>query len=576
LTSPSTPLIDLEQSPLCARLGEPDGDSKHALDIGRARLLVAGLVFTLAFLAVGLRLVDLALTDGGGARLSAASSGHAGGHRADIVDRNGALLATSVETASLFANPGRVLDPERAAQRLAAVLPELGEAEILAKLTGDAPFVWLLRDLSPRQQQQVNALGIPGIDFEREQKRLYPFGGLTAHVVGYTNVDERGLAGVEASMDAVLRADPRPLELSLDVRFQHILTEELRTAIDIFEGTGAAGLVLDVNTGEVLALASLPAFDPAAPAQASTDERFNKVTLGIYEMGSVFKLLTAAMALDIGSASIFDGYDASRPIRVGGYSITDFKPKNRWLSLPEILIYSSNIGAARMAMGVGGERQRGFLDRLGLLSPAEIELAEIGAPLFPTQWRPINTMTIAYGHGIAVSPLHMANAVAALVNGGLRRQPTLLRQDPEHPPAGRRVVSEDTSRRMRQLMRLVVKYGTGRLADVEGYLVGGKTGTANKLTGHGYDLNARIASFIGAFPINDPRYAVLAMVDEPKGRKETYGYATGGWVAAPVVGRVVDRIAALIGLEPAAPAATREDETLLVTVSAKGRRLAFE
>jgi cell division protein FtsI (penicillin-binding protein 3) len=576
LTKPTSPLLDLEQDPLCARIAEPGGIAKQALDLGRARLLAAGLVLTLAFIGVGLRLVDLALLDGGGGHTAVAATGRSLPHRADIVDRNGVLLATSVESASLYANPDRVLDPARAAHRLAGLLPDLDEAQIYAKLTSEEPFVWLQRDLSPRQEHQIIALGIPGIDFEREEKRVYPLGALTAHVVGYTNVDERGLAGVEASMDAVLKANPEPLELSLDVRFQYILTEELKAAMQAFDGIGAAGLVLDANTGEVVALVSLPSFHPTRPAQSSKDERFNRVTLGIYEMGSVFKLLTAAMALDTGTATMFDSYDASHPIHVASYTISDFHPKNRWLSVPEILIYSSNIGAARMALDVGGDAQRNFLDRLGLLGPTEIELPEVGAPLFPSKWRPINTMTIAYGHGIAVSPLHMANAVAALVNGGLRHQPTLLRQDPDFPPAGRRVVSEDTSRRMRQLMRLVVKYGTGKLANVDGYLVGGKTGTANKLHGRGYDLHARLASFVGAFPINDPRYVVLAMVDEPKGRKETHGYATGGWVAAPVVGRTIDRIAALIGLEPAAPAVAREDDSLLVNVSAKGRRLAFE
>ncbi|MEE8189239.1 MAG: penicillin-binding protein 2 [Kiloniellales bacterium] len=554
-----------------------EGSRTEALETGRTRLLVAGVVFALAFLVVGLRLVDIALfTEGFEPRIAATPSApQLETGRADILDRNGVVLATSLATASLYANPRQLRDPADAAARLAAVLPGLSEAGILAKLSTDRSFIWLKRHLTPRQQYAINRMGIPGLDFQRERRRFYPHGALVAHSVGFTDVDDRGLAGMEQSFDEVLRGSADPVVLSLDLRVQHVLTRELGAAMAEFGAIGAAGVVMDAESGEVLALASLPDFDPNRPATASAESRFNRASLGLYEMGSVFKIFTTAMALDEGVVTLDDGYDTSKPIRAARFTITDYKPKNRWMSVPEIFIYSSNIGTARMAMDAGTETQRAFLTRLGLTRPASIELAEVGQPLLPNPWRDINTLTISYGHGLAISPVQLTSAVAAVVNGGEFKPATLIKQRDGARAKGRRVLSEDTSLKMRRLMRLVVRRGTGRKANAEGYLVGGKTGTADKLVGGRYARDSRIASFVGAFPMNAPRYVVFAMLDEPKGTKDTHGYATGGWVAAPVVRRVIERIGPLLGVAPVSdPAHEDASDGLLVRAKARTERIA--
>jgi cell division protein FtsI (penicillin-binding protein 3) len=533
--------------------------------------------FTLAFSLIGWRLVDLGLMaelhEPSLARSLASDTLETG--RANIVDRSGVVLATTMPTASLYANPQHVRDPETAAEQLAGVLPQLSAAELRAKLASDRSFVWLQRNLTPRQEYAVNALGIPGLYFQREQQRFYPHGSLAPHVVGFAGVDNKGLAGIEQSFDEVLRGSAQPLTLSLDVRVQYLLASELAGAMQEFSAVGAAGVVMDARSGELLAMVSLPTFDPENPGAASADARFNRASLGIYEMGSVFKIFSTAMALDRGVVTLADGYDVRQPIHVARYTIRDFHPKNRWLSVPEIFMYSSNIGTVHMVMDAGTAVQQDFLGQLGLLQPAAVELSEVGQPLVPSPWREINTMTISYGHGLAVSPLQLTAAVATIVNGGTEVRPTLLRQDPESPPRGAQVISAATSAQMRQLMRLVVVKGTGGKADAEGYLVGGKTGTADKAAGRGYARNARIASFVGAFPMDDPRYVVFAMLDEPKPTKETFGYATGGWVAAPLVGRLVERIAPLLGIAP------REDGEAMIRemiadieMRAEGRQLA--
>ena len=554
-----------------------DGGGAQALETGRTRLLVAGMVFALAFTVIAWRLVDIAaFSPGGEPRIAATPPAPAfAAGRADIVDRNGVVLATSLPAASLYANPRQVRDPAGAAARLVGALPGLSQTEIRAKLSTDRSFIWLKRNLTPREQYRVNRLGIPGLYFEREERRFYPHGRLTAHGVGFTNVDNKGLAGVERSFDEVLRGRAEPLALSLDLRVQYVLAQELAAAMSEFAAIGAAGLVMDAATGEVLALVSLPDFDPNRPGAAAPEARFNRASLGLYEMGSVFKIFTLAMALDEGVVTLDDGYDASKPIRIARFTINDFHAKNRWLSVPEIFMYSSNIGAARMAMDTGTAVQQAFLGRLGLTRPADIELAEVGRPLVPSPWREINTVTIAYGHGLAVSAVQMASAVAAVVNGGEFRPATLIKRAEGGRPAGTRIMSRDTSLKMRRLLRLVVRRGTGRQADAEGYRVGGKTGTADKLIGGRYARDARIASFAAAFPMNDPRYVIFVMVDEPKGTARTRGYATGGWVAAPIVRRVVERIGPILGVEPVRNDADQDGgEDLLVRAKARAPKVA--
>ena len=551
------------------------GNTAAALEVGRTRLLLAGVIFALAFTVVGVRLVDLAVWSGGAAPrvAKAGATPQAQVPRADIVDRNGAVLATSLQTASLYADPRLIRDPAAAADALALVLPDRSRDELQAKLASERGFVWIKRNLSPREHYEVNRLGIPGLNFRRESQRIYPLGHLAAHVVGFTDVDGRGLAGIERTFERTLGEDAAPVRLSLDVRVQHVLTEELARAMHKFRAIGAAGVVLDARSGETLAMASLPDFEPNRPAVASEDARFNRASLGLYEMGSVFKIFTTAQALESGAVTLNDGYDTSKPIRAARYTITDFKPKNRWLSVPEIFMYSSNIGTALMAMDLGTPSQKAFLRELGLTRPAGIELSEVSPPLLPPRWNEISTLTISYGHGLSVSPLQTASAVAAIVNGGELVPTTLLKREPGAEVKGRRIIGETTSRTMSDLMRLVVRHGTGRKADVEGYLVGGKTGTSNKLVNGRYARDKRIASFVGAFPMNAPRYVVLVMVDEPKGIKESFNYATGGWVAAPAVGKVIERVAPILGVAPALEGfETASSERLLVKAKARAKQ----
>lgn len=534
---------------------------QRALDTARNRLLATGLMFIVAFLVVSGRLVDLTLFNQGSGRTLATSTDGAV-DRANILDRNGQILATSLPTPSVFADPKEILDVDAAVHDLMQVFPDINRQALRKELSGPARFVWIKRMISWDDKQKVNRLGIPGIGFVNERRRYYPSGRAAAHVLGLTNVDGQGIAGIEESFDASL-AKGEPVTLSIDIRLQQLLRDKLDRARRQFSAIGAAGAILDVDTGEVLAMVSLPDFDPNAPVTDPKDDaRFNRITKGLYEMGSTFKVFTLAMALDTGATTLRRGYDASRPLRIGRFTISDYHSQNRWLSTPEVLVHSSNIGAALMALDVGTTRQRQYLQRFGLLGRTHVELPEVGAPQLPNPWREINTMTIAFGHGLSVTPLNLVAGVGAVVNGGLLRQPTIIRQRPEDVPPGVRVISPRTSKQMCDLMRLVVEYGTGTKADVPGYIVGGKTGTAEKISRSGrYMRNARIASFVGAFPMSAPRYVILAMLDEPKGDRSTYNYATGGWVAAPVVADVVEQMAPILGMPPPdAEAAAKADE----------------
>ena len=545
-----------------------EGDARRAIETGRTRMLVAGALFTVAFLVIAVRLVAVAvMQDGAEPRVAGTASPLLPTERADILDRNGVVLATSLATASLYANPRQISEAAEAAQRLVKVLPELSEPEVAAKLGSDHAFVWLKRNLTPRQQYAVNRLGIPGLYFQAEERRVYPQGSLVSHVVGFTDIDNHGLGGIEQSFDEVLRDGHKPVQLSIDIRLQHMLREELTRAMTEYNGIGAAGLVMDCRTGELLAMISLPDFDPNDVGEAPADARFNRATLGVYEMGSTFKIFNTAMALDNGIVHMTDKFDASQPIHIGRYTISDFHGQHRWLTVPEIFMYSSNIGSARMAIESGAALQKSFFERLGMFRPASIELPELGQPHYPSVWRQVNTMTIAFGHGMSVSPLHLLTGVAAIIDGGIMRPATLIRRD-GGPVNGERLVSARTSKQLRDLMRLVVQAGTGTQANVPGYLVGGKTGTAEKQVGRGYAQNARIASFVAAFPMTDPRYVILAMVDEPKPNATSHGYATGGWVVAPAISRFIKRMAPLVGLPPIDEKSPEAQNELLVAVNA--------
>ncbi|OYQ32401.1 penicillin-binding protein [Niveispirillum lacus] len=533
-----------------------NGRAAGALAMGKSRLVVMMAAFTVGFGAVGAKLVDATVSFGGAkepsvARAAARTMPQV---RADIVDRNGVLLATSLHTASLFADPKLILDANEAVQHLTRVLPELDPVALMADLKSDKRFVWIKRNLSPRQQQEIFRLGIPGLNFQREERRVYPQGNLAAHVVGFSGVDNNGLMGIEQAFDTRLKENDEPLRLSIDVRLQHVLRKELVNAVEEFRAIGAAGMVMDVKTGEILGMVSVPDFDPHAPPppqeEQDTDPRFNRNTLGVYEMGSTFKIFNTAMALESGQVHMNDMFDATRPIRIGRFTISDFHPENKWMDVADVFKHSSNIGSVKMAMEVGPQAQKDFMAKLGFLRQANLEVPERGWPMVPNPWREVNMMTISFGHGMSVSPVHLMAAVGGTVNGGVMHPATLLVRDNVNEIPGTRIISEKTSDQVRKLMRLVVTEGTATKADAAGYLVGGKTGTADKVKGRSYAANARISSFAGAFPMNDPRYAIYVMVDEPKGTKKTFGFATGGWVAAPTVGNIVAQIGPLLGVKP--------------------------
>mgnify|MGYP000282310349 CR=1 FL=1 len=434
-----------------------------------------------------------------------------------------------------------------------SIFPRVTVAEFHNKLTRKhSTFIYLQRHLTPKQQEEVNNLGVPGLFFEPDMRRVYPYGGIFAHSIGYVGVDNQGLAGIEKSFDTKLQdpQDEKPLQLSLDLRIQSMLRDELSKTIGEFQAIGGVGVVLDITSGEVLAMTSMPEFDPNQPGRASDDARFNRATLGVYEMGSTFKTFTMAAALENNVVGMKGGYDASRPIHMGGYTISDAHPEGRWLSVPEIFAYSSNIGTAKMGLDLGGKRQREFLKSLGFFEPVKLEMPELGKPITPRNWSELTTMTVSYGHGISVSPMHLINAIAAITGDGLLQPMTLVKNGNANKPKGSRVAAKSTVEDVRDLLRLVVLHGTGKSANALGYEVGGKTGTAEKITSGVYKKDSKVTSFIGVFPMSNPKYAILVMVDEPRGNKSTYGFATGGWISAPVAGRVVQRMAPLLAMKP--------------------------
>jgi cell division protein FtsI (penicillin-binding protein 3) len=548
---------------------ELSGVQSRMIETSHNRVMLGAGLFTVAFAVIAIRLGMVTLfpdpEDIAAARKATTTPV---ADRADIIDRNGVVLATSLTTASLYANPRQIRDPDNTAELLNMVLPDLNVASTAARLDSDRGFIWLKRNLTPKQQDAVNRLGIPGLYFQMETKRIYPQGALTAHVVGFTDVDSHGLAGVERSFDDLLSGGQRPLQLSIDLRIQHIVHEELAHAVAEFSGIGGVGIVQDVKTGEVLALVSLPDFDPSDPGDAPADDRFNRATLGVFEMGSVFKIFNTAIALDSKTCTISDVYDATHPIKISRFTIDDFHGKHRPLSVPEIFTYSSNIGSAKMADQFGAEVQQAYMAKFGMLDKSPIELPEVGTPLYPSpkNWKRINTMTVAYGHGISVSPMQVVSGVSAAVNHGLMIPSTLLKRSPSEVPAGTRVISDKVSANMRLLMRLVTTVGTGKFANTPGYLVGGKTGTADKEKGGRYAAHANLSSFVAAFPMSDPRYIILIMVDEPKGNAKTHGYSTGGWVSAPAVGAIVERMGPLVGMQQIPDDAPEAQNPLLALV----------
>jgi cell division protein FtsI (penicillin-binding protein 3) len=518
-------------------------------------------VFAAAYLVIIGRLVMFGLAAPVAGDGAVDSNAAAATSRPNLVDRNGEILATDIKMASLYAEPRNIVDPDEAAELITSALPDLDTRSLRQRLAGNAGFAWIKREITPAQEREIHSLGIPGVGFLGENRRFYPGGPTAAHLVGLVNVDNQGIAGFEKYVDDHWLGDLHavgfargeqlePVRLSIDVRVQHILRDELANAMDKFSAVGASGIVLDVHTGEVLAMASLPDFDPNDPVDASKPDRLNRMTAGVYELGSVFKSFTFAMALDSGAVGMSDRIDASHSLRVGRFTIDDFHGKHRVLTVPEVFIYSSNVGAARMALKVGGDTQQAYLKRFGFFDKIETDLPETAAPLVPPKWSELTAMTVAFGHGLAVTPLQVAVADAALVNGGLLIPPTFEpRSRAEAARLARRVVKPETSNQLRYLFRLNVEKGSGANAAVPGYMVGGKTGTAEKVENGRYSATKRLNSFLAAFPIDEPQYVVLVVLDEPKAAKSGGG-TTAAWNAAPAVAAVIRRSAALLGVEP--------------------------
>jgi cell division protein FtsI (penicillin-binding protein 3) len=492
------------------------------------------------------------------------------GQRAMIVDRTGQPLAISQPTREAFADPAAIGDPVDAVKKLKTVLARLDVPKTIKRLSDTSKhFVYIERQITPDEEARINNLGIPSVDFRQTQQRHYPLGRVAAHVIGGVDIDENGVAGVELAFDKRIRESGEPLRLSIDNRIEAVVREELLAAKDEFGAMGAAGIVMDVNTGELLALVSLPDYDANDFRTASADDRFDRAISGRYEPGSTFKLQTLSMGLDGGVVHIWDTFDALNPIHIGRFTITDFEGKHRFLALPEVLAYSSNLGAARIAHLVGGDRQRAWLRSMGMFDRVPIQLKEADRPQYHSEaaWGEAVNYTVGFGHGISVTPLHVVVGTAAIANGGVLLKPTILALDPGTAPDGTRVMQTSTSNVMRRLMRLVVTSGFGKKAEVAGYFPGGKTGTAEKNSGHGYKKHANVSAFMSVFPMQAPRYAVYMMLDEPHGNASTGGYSTAGQVAAPAAGRVISRIGPILGLMPDIRDAPQIEQALAIPMA---------
>ena len=547
----------------------------------QARLWLAILVFTGIFFVIALRLVMFAtVSEGHGDRRSITQDAVATA-RPDILDRNGEILAIDVKTPSLFAEPRKIIDVDEAIELLTAVLTDLDANEVRERLSSKRGFVWLKREITPSQQLEIHRLGIPGVGFLTENKRVYPNGPVVSHEIGHVNIDNQGIAGIEKWLDgqglaalhmAGLATDPlqRPVKLAVDLRVQYALRYELINAREKYKAKASAGLISDVNTGEIIAIVSVPDFDPNNPREANDPNHLNRLTTGVYEMGSTFKALTLAMALDSGRVSLSSSFDARLPLRYGKFEIHDFHAQKRVLSVPEIFTYSSNIGTARMALALGVDYHKAFLKKLGQLDRLRTELPESAEPLVPKHWGELNTVTIAFGHGLSVAPLQAVMGISALVNGGTMIPPTFLKRDQaEAEKLAKRVIKPETSEKMRYLMRLNVEKGTATRANVPGYFVGGKTGTSDKVVGGRYSKTKVLTSFTAILPADKPRYLLLIMIDEPQGLPETHGFSTSGWNAVPVGAQVIERVAPLLDMPPRFDL-PRADQMLLV--SAKDTR----
>lgn len=530
--------------------------NEHA-QVAHYRLMILMMVFALMIGVIGVRLLYLAIFSGPDHAAAVPRT-----PRADITDRNGVVLAGTIKGISLAIRPPRIItDKERLAVELTRLFPGRPIEYYRRILSGRKKFVYLERGATPAKIHAVRLIGEPAIEEVPEPERFYPQGTMASQAIGYMDIGGVPVSGMEAFLDKRL-TDPansgRSVALSLDSRVQAAVESALKAQVIKHSAVGGASIVLDVHTGEILAMASLPVFNSNAPGLVPVgtdplrpDARYNRAISSVYELGSTFKMFTFANAVENGVITDYGKrYDATAPLQVGKFKIKDDHPENRWMSIPDIMIHSSNIGTARIADELGQERTAAFFRKLGFDRPVDLELGARGKPLWPGFWARTTTMTTAYGHGIAVSQLHLANAYAALINGGILRPATMLKRAPGEAPQGKRVISEATSFKMRQLMRLVVTHGTGKTGNVPGLRIGGKTGTAEKNLNGRYIHNSLVTTFAGAFPMDAPRYVVVVTMDEPQGIKETYGFRTAAWTALPAVKNIIARIGPMLGVIP--------------------------
>ena len=529
---------------------------------GQNRIRLLGIAFSAFFAAISLQLGQLTLLHPHDAQISDAVPKEPRSPRPDIVDRNGRVLATDLVVSSLFADPRKVNDVDEAVELLTAHIPELDAATLRKnlKMPGKA-FVWLRRQVTPDERDEIYNLGIPGVGFVEERKRVYPLGRLAGHILGNVDVDTRGIAGIEKFLDdqgAIYTAslnEPEthstaPAQLSIDVRVQQVLTDEVGKAVEKFHAKAGGGIIEDIDTGEILGLVSLPDYNPNAEDKRLTSDTQNKMTSGVYELGSVIKAVTFSMAIDSGTASLKSSYDTSQPLAIGKFRIHDLH-SHAHQTLEEVFTNSSNIGTAKMAMAVGLDAHMEFLKKVGLLDRLVTELPESAKPLLPRHWSKLASATAAFGHGFAVQPLQGLSVISDLINGGMAVPPTFLKRSKEEADAlSHRLIKPETSAVIQYLFRANVTHGTGEKSDVLGYRVGGKTGTAEKVVNGRYSKDKSLSSFIGAFPMDKPKYSILVMLDEPEGLPETYGFSTAGWNAVPTARNIITRIAPILGVEP--------------------------
>ena len=543
----------------------------EAVNVCRNRILVIIGLFLLIYSIIVIRIFNVCLVNGVQIKresLTYYRPKNAGlispVHRASITDRNGVVVASNLPTVNLFTNPHKVSNAKIIAQKLSEIFPEISYEDFLIRLTRNAKFVYLKRNISPLQQAKVNALGFPELEFQPSEIRVYPQKDLLSHVLGNTDIDNEGIAGLEKSLNTRLNSSTKDLRLTIDLGVQYAVRDELIKAKEKFSAERATAIVMDINTSEIIALTSVPDYDLNKRGFKDKDIKFNFATLGVYEAGSVFKVFNTALGLDSGKIKITDSFDATKPLKMGWHKITDYRVPAKWLTVGETLIHSSNIASALMALKVGKTLQIKFFKNLGFFDKLEnLEIYEKGRPIHRSEksWQDDTVATTAYGYGISVTPMHIITAFSAVLNGGLYTPPTLIQEAGNRKT--RRVISTQTSKDMRKLLRDVVIYGSGKNANIDGYEVAGKTGTANKLDENGrYIKGKNITSFVSAFPISDPKYALMVIIDSPKATKETYGFVTSGWNAVPTGGKIITRIAPQLNVRPNFDIETQQQKVL--------------